>query len=187
MNTGGKALETRRTRKTVDPVRVTYEQHLRHTMQEAQSGMLGEFTPSVSSPPSTREPEFLVHSEFERLAPPDAAWAPLNESSGGRNSPYSGSLGHVGDNDEDMVGVGILMQQDPKDGALYVKSCVRGGAAGPCRPRAICPAPAPAHPLLAAYAAASMMQRWQLPAVCIRAMLPGAHRATRAPASRGPI
>ena len=47
----------------------------------------------------------------------------------GRQSPYNGSIGHPGDADETLVGVGILMQQDPHDGALYVKSCVRGGSA----------------------------------------------------------
>jgi hypothetical protein len=98
-------------------------------MQDVGSETLGDFTPSVSAPPSSsREPEFVVHSEFE----------PTND---GRRSPYSGSVGHAGDSDETLVGVGILMQQDPKDGALYVKSCVRGGAAGPSVLQ-----PAPASP-----------------------------------------
>ena len=73
--------------------------------------------------------DFIVHQEKDSLLS-------THNYSSGRNSGHYGGSQHGGsqhgDGTEVMVGVGILMQQDPRDGALYVKSCVRGGAAARC-------------------------------------------------------
>ena len=95
------------------------------TAPESMPGTSSELLQSGQSR-SPEAVEFVLHSEkFPQSE--NAIRQSGTEDNTGRRSPYNGSVGH--DNDEVLVGVGILMQQDPADGALYIKSCVRGGAA----------------------------------------------------------
>jgi len=111
----------------------TYTVHLSRHATAVPSNFGVPTTSQEMKRPDTVLGRYALHdhapSQSQRTTPrPDTALGRYAPDDHAAARSYAGSVGNP-DHDEALVGVGILMQQDPQDGALYVKSCVRGGAA----------------------------------------------------------